>query len=86
MKIITIPTINDEPYLSFSRAQFIMKNQGYFYYRGQFFRVVKLDTHEYMPCDRCKLDSICRPDIGSICTQFDEHLNAACLLKLSTEI
>lgn len=85
MKIITIHTINDEPYLSFSRAQFIMKNQGHFYYNGQFFRVVPLDTPEFMPCDWCKLDSICRPDIASICKQFDEHLSAHCILKLSTE-
>lgn len=85
MKIITIPTINGEPYLSFSRAQFIMENQGHFYYNGQFFRVVILDTPEFMPCDWCKLDYICRHDIASICKQFDGHLSAHCILKLSTE-
>ena len=70
MKIITIPTFKDEPNLSFSQAQFIMKNQGCFYYNGLFFRVVMLNTPEFMPCDWCELDSNCRPDIASICKQL----------------
>ena len=83
MKITTIPTFNDEPFLSFSRAQFIMRNNGQFYYHGHFFRVVKLNTPKFMPCDYCELDSICRPDIAYICKQFDKYLNASCILKLS---
>lgn len=82
MKIITIPTFNDEPYLSFSRAQFIMKNNRCFNYNSQFFRVVCLDTPEFMPCDWCELDSICRPDIASICKKFDEYLDKPCKLNL----
>lgn len=85
MKLIKIPTLNDEPYLSFSRAQLIMKNKGHFYYNGQFFRVVTLNTIEFMPCAWCNLDSICRPDIASICKQFDERLSASCILKLISE-
>ena len=86
MKIITIPTFNDEPYLSFSRAQFIMKNQGCFYYNGQFFRIVMLNTTKFMPCDSCELNSICRPDIASICKQFDEYLDKPCKLDLCCKL
>lgn len=52
------------------------------FYDGHWFRAIKV-SGDILPCDLCKMDSICTSEVASLCAELDAIACSRCMLILA---